>query len=127
MNFSAYKLGCAINAALLVLSLTLPVSAQMGGGGVHSGGNNNPMGNPGSMCNVPTNGQDMPRSVTEMTGNDMAMGMNVAPFVNNNAVYTLSRERRSQGADRTELPYWDWVLAAFNPSGVQLHRRWSRK
>ncbi len=119
MNFSAYKLGRTMNAALLVLSLTLPVSAQMGGGGMHGGGNNNPMGNSGSMGDGPTNGEDMPRSATEMTGNDMAMGMNVAPFVNNNAVYTLSRERRSEGADRTDLPYWDWVLAAFNLSGVQ--------
>lgn len=124
MNSSAYKIGSALNATLLVLSLSLPLSAQMGGGGMHGSGGNSPMENSGWMGDVPTNGQDMPGSPTEMTGNDMAMGvgMNVAPFVNNNTVYTLTRERPSEAADRTDLPYRDWVLAAFNLSGVQQWR-----
>ncbi|MEW5976380.1 MAG: hypothetical protein AB1898_11320 [Acidobacteriota bacterium] len=122
MNSSAYKIGRALNATLLALSLSLPLSAQMGSGGMHGGATNTPMDNSGPMGDVPANGQDMPGSPAEMSGNDMAMGRNVAPFVDNNTVYTLTRERPSETADRTDLPYWDWVLAAFNLSGVQQWR-----
>jgi hypothetical protein len=76
------------------------------------------------MGDVPGNGQDMPGSPTEMRGNDMGLGMsmNAAPFVNGSSVYTLTRERPSEAPDPTDPSGGDWVLAAFNLSGVQLWR-----